>query len=365
MKIVCSTSNPDNQRKIDKRLGTEYQIEQPLDPVKKINFYTSACFEGCDIYDTNGKVFIVSDRNKRHTQVDVSTLLIQICGRIRNTEYKKITHIFSYTKYSGGISLEEFEEKVLKDYSESQETVEEINALGDKARAKTLKGFSDYYCNDNYFTKKDNKLYIDENLLNIDIVNFKIATGIYSSRVAYIEELEKNGLEYENDKYDFYHKSAEDLKENNKAKLSFKDVFEDYIKLQANKSGFDILNKEIHVIDRERPLVGEAYSKLGVDRVRELKYHVGNIRREIIKVSDKPLGKKIMEMIADKIGFHKEIIAKDSENIVKEIYSSLGINKAVKSTVIDKYFDVKRSVKKIDGMSVNYIEIVREKLIFD
>ena len=44
VKIVCS-SNPLNQRK----LGEEYVICKPLDPVKKFNFYTATCFEGSDV----------------------------------------------------------------------------------------------------------------------------------------------------------------------------------------------------------------------------------------------------------------------------------------------------------------------------
>lgn len=43
------------------------------DKPKKINLLTSTCFEGCDIYDEDGKTFIVSDANKEHSLVDIST----------------------------------------------------------------------------------------------------------------------------------------------------------------------------------------------------------------------------------------------------------------------------------------------------
>lgn len=66
VKVVCSVSG-DNGENNQRKLGREYPIGQPSDPVKKINFYTSTSFEGCDIYDENGVTFIVSDGNKSHT----------------------------------------------------------------------------------------------------------------------------------------------------------------------------------------------------------------------------------------------------------------------------------------------------------
>lgn len=107
--------------------------------MKKVNFYTSTCFEGCDIYDERGRVYIVSDGNKRHTQLDISTLLIQICGRIRNSVYNDITHIFSYTRYKGDITVEEFEQKTLQDYEQSKRMIEELNQMDEKVRLKVIK----------------------------------------------------------------------------------------------------------------------------------------------------------------------------------------------------------------------------------
>jgi len=91
VKIVCA-SNPLNQTK----LGRAYLIGKPSDLSKKINLYTLACFEGCDLLDTEGKTYIVSDKRRPHSLLDISTLVIQICGRIRNSIYNDtVTHVFS------------------------------------------------------------------------------------------------------------------------------------------------------------------------------------------------------------------------------------------------------------------------------
>jgi len=341
VKVVCSNnSNPGRGIKPNqKKLGEDYKIEKALDSIKRINFYTSTCFEGCDIYDPLGKTYIVSDRNKRHTQLDISTLLIQICGRIRNTKYKKITHIFSYTRYNSDISIEEFEKMVLNDYDKSKKLITEVNLLTEESRLRVIKGFSENYCNENYITVIDDKLHLDKNLLNIDIVNFKIATGIYSNRIAYIEELRKNGIEHRCNKYDYY-KSADAILKNKKTKLPFKEVFEDYIQLQANKSGISPLNKELNLINEERPLVAKAFFNLGVDKVRELNHNVSRIKAELIKISDSPHAEKIKKLLLKEIGMGKIIEDKIIKEKVQKIYRLLNIIKKPKATVLNEYFDV-------------------------
>jgi hypothetical protein len=364
VKVVCSNNTGAGRRvkSNQKKLGEAYPIEKALDPVKRINFYTSTCFEGCDIYDSKGRVYIVSDGNRKQTQMDISTLLIQICGRIRNCEYNKITHIFSYTRYKGNVSLEEFEEKTLKDYHSSEKIIHSINQMDLEERQKIIRGFSEYYCNMNYISVMDDKLVLDKNLLNLDIINFKIATGIYSSRIAYMEELKKNNIEGEYNRYDWY-QTTETLEKNNKARIPFKKQFEDYAVLQANKSGFGLLNEQLNLIDKEKPLIGEAFSKLGVAKVRELKYHTGNIKNELIKLSDISQADKIQKMLMDKIGLHNPMEIRLVNGVIQSVYDVLGIKKTAKSTLLNKFFYTKATVKKANGKSARYIELAREKSI--
>lgn len=138
VKVVCSVSG-DNGENNQRKLGKDYPIGQPSDPVKKINFYTSTCFEGCDIYDENGVTFIVSDGNKSHTLLDISTLFTQICGRLRDSKYKgEIIHVYSTTKYSRDVTLDEFVASTKKVLAEAVSYADEINKLSDTAREKTL-----------------------------------------------------------------------------------------------------------------------------------------------------------------------------------------------------------------------------------
>ena len=136
VKTVCSTSG-DNAEVNRRKLGKAYAIGQPSDPVRKINFYTSTCFEGCDLYDENGVTFIVSDGNKSHTLLDISTLFTQICGRLRDSKYKgEIIHVYSTTKYSRDVTLDEFVAATKKTLQEAVQYTDEINSLSDTARKR-------------------------------------------------------------------------------------------------------------------------------------------------------------------------------------------------------------------------------------
>lgn len=103
--------------------------------MKKVNFYTSTAFEGCDIYDEQGRIYIVSDATKSQTLLDISTLFVQICGRIRDSIYnREITHLFSTTRYSEDLTLEEFTQRTKETLALAVKRQDDINAVPDDGR---------------------------------------------------------------------------------------------------------------------------------------------------------------------------------------------------------------------------------------
>lgn len=190
VKIICADSI-ENARKL-----RGLQIEMPSDPVKKVNFYTSTAFEGCDIYDEQGRIYIVSDATKAHTLVDISTLFVQICGRIRNSIYNSdITHIFSTTRYSEDLTLEEYTQRTKETLNLAVKFADDINAVPYDSRETILSKIK--YLNEKYVRIEDNRLIVDKNFANIDIVNFKITKQIYRTAVALANEQRQNGYAVE------------------------------------------------------------------------------------------------------------------------------------------------------------------------
>lgn len=360
VKIVCSTSG-DAKVDNEKKLGKTHSISQPSDPVKKINFYTSTCFEGCDLYDENGVTFIVSDGRKAHTLLDISTLFTQICGRIRDSKYKtEIIHVYSTTKYSDQVSLAEFIASTEKTWSEAESYAAEINALSESARVKTLSKIP--YINEQYVRIEDNRLIVDRNLVNMDIVNFKICRHIYRTYVNLTNELQRNG--YRIIRYS-YSPILEKLTSHPQARCTFKALFDEYHRLRTTQPFFSWDNHaELSaLIENQHPLIKQAYEQLGVIQVQALKYHVGNIRRALVKKLPMTDEYKIVKMINETLPQLKAIPKRKVKERLQQIYDMLGIKRIAKATDLSKWYEIKETSPKIDGKTISCLTIIRSRFI--
>ena len=329
VKIVCSQSGTSRQAN-QKVLGEDYPIVESGDKVKRINFYTSTCFEGCDIYDLDGMTYIVSDGRRANTLVDISTLFTQICGRIRNSRYQdRVTHIFSTTRYSQDVSLDEFIESSNKAYTEAEVYAAEINSLSESTRIKTLSKIP--YLNERYIRVEENRLQVDRNLVNKDIVNFKICRHIYCHYTNLKDALRNGGYTIDQR---LYANIVERLEDKPTARVKFKDLFEEYVLLKREESTFSLNNKEEQcaIIAKQRPLVARAYNELGVDRVRELNYHTGNIERELTKQMTTPTEHKIVKMVLAVFPHYKAIPKAIAKAELQRVYDTLGIKQYAKAS---------------------------------
>lgn len=377
VRVICSNNtSPGRGRKSNQnKLGIEYQIATTTVPVKQINFYTSTCFEGCDIYDENGRTYIVSDKNKSHTLLDISTLIIQICGRIRDSHYKtEITHIFSETRYNNFTSYEEFKAFSQKEIETTKKWIDEVNNMSEESRKKNIsiieKG-NKAGLNEQYIYKKEDKLFFDENLVKLDIVNFKITHSLYASRITLKNEYGKYGFNVLSEDVMVY---TDKLMTNKKAKISFKDLFDEYVRLKKDIPMFHFgnIDERISLIEKEKPLVKIAYDTLGADKVEGLKYNVTNIKRTILKYQgNKSNDAKIIECLND-IGIKEGSTMRVSEckKKLQKIYSDLALYeeynkiKAAKATDLSQWFEIKRHTIKEKGKSTDCITIIKSKMTY-
>lgn len=333
VKVVCSTSG-DNGEDNKRKLGKEYPIGQPSDSVKKINFYTSTSFEGCDIYDENGVTFIVSDGRKACTLLDISTLFTQICGRLRDSKYKgEIIHVYSTTKYSREVTLEEFVAATQKVLAEAVNFANGLNSLNDTVREKILSKIP--YINEQYVRIEDNRLVVDKNFANMDIVNFKICRHIYRTYVTLADELKRNG--YTITQHSFS-EIIEKIENKTDARVSFKELFDEYHRLKTTSPFFSLENHEelCARIATKYPLVKQAYDELGTDKVQALKYHVSNIKRELMKHLPVPTDYKIVKMINAIFQKQTPIAKNKVKDMLQGIYDDLGIQRTAKASDLTK-----------------------------
>lgn len=86
------------------------------------------------------------------------------------------------------------------------------------------------------------------------------------------------------------------------------------------------------VIEQRHPLVKQAYDKLGTAKVQALKYHVGNIRRELVKGLSIGDDYKIVKMINDAFQKQTPIAKNKAKERLQEIYDTLGLQRKAKAT---------------------------------
>ena len=339
---------------------------------KKINFYTSTCFEGCDIYDKEGKIYIISDGYQTQTMSDIQTTFRQITGRIRNTRYKSpIIHLYrknqnnaddlSYDEYKNISKIRAREAFLLaKSYN--------VCEVFDEEEAILMK---------HYIVKEEDeylKFRYDPNLWRHDLLHYKITHEDYLSIYNIRKEQEKAGMIAEAIKI------GDNLKEEpeiDPEKMSFQKAYKIYTQLN-NRPRKELKGDERELIKRfenNHPYLLRAYKLLGKDKLEEFEFNTQRIERELDGISDQPLRSLIRPLILIKLRHLNIKIKKDKKeqgnfislvqgkDILSEIYKKLRIKKsAIAKDLMYYYFSAKDGRRRVNGKMVNgyYLNGVKE-----
>ncbi len=334
----------------------------PSSPAKKINFYTSCSFEGCNVWDEEGQYIIVSDGAKAHTQNDISTSFRQIIGRIRNTKYRATAiHIYKRTRYSNMKSYEEY-----KDYSDKL-LKDAINVIDVYNKCEVME-ISEGQLNDQYITKEDGIYTIDRNLVTSDLQKYKISMHTYSSISVLQDEQNKAG--FTSSSLTAFLEPSDLLKRNKEAKISFKDSFKEYVGLKNN--GFETYMNSIDVerialIEEAYPQIRKYFDLIGVDEVETMKYNQTNLNRKLIALSDKSIENKIAKLLKESgITRNEWISTEDCKAKLQDAYILCNIEKTAKSTDINKYFVVENKSIRVEKKDKKEKELTRGyKIVMD
>ena len=350
VKIVCSTSGESYDRNKEKIDG--FPISMPSSQPCKINFYTSTAFEGCDIFDKVGRIYIVSDGTATHSMLDVSTTIRQIAGRIRDTQYKEITHIYSKSRYGRDVSYTQFKASTEKEMDKAERWLKWY-ATGDEDLKPSI------YTDMNYINKKT--MTLDRNRLKLDMLNFRNWQEIYADGCNLITEYQRNGDEItDTAKHDI---RIAKLETNGKAKIPFKELFDRYVELRTASDKFSLGCFTEDLIVRRNPLVRESYEKLGAERVRELNYNQTQIKRELLKYEKAEQAYKIVQRIKNDLPQQTAVPAKIIKAKLQRIYDDLEIAQTAKATDLAKWFDIQPCYRNIDGKNTACIMIIRARLM--
>jgi hypothetical protein len=360
IKIVCSQSQR-NADVIKFELGAKYTIETVDDPVKKINFYTSTCFEGCDIDDVDGRSFIISDGNRDYTKIDIITTLPQIIGRNRTTKYiNTIELLYSPNKYYSNTTEEEYEQFVKEQIKEAELVVDSFDTYPLMVKNSIM---NDCETN-NFLISKNGKPVVNSTVWYSEMNAFSTLHNLY-----YVNKKERNKKDNDNVKIindiKYEYKASEQISIEGSKKLSlgrktdFSSLCIEYINyVKEYKYGIHPIANQI---ENAYPIIKEAYYTLGEIKMKALKYRQIEIQRELLLVSTvKSNDYKIVKLLNYRVG--EWIPLNKIKNSLKGIYSTLNVKKTAKATDINSYYVTKEESKKIDGKTVKGLTIILNKI---
>ena len=352
VKIVCADTES-NRKKL-----AGYDISNSRSENKRFTFITSKSFEGADYFSESAICYVVSNSSNSNTLLDISTDIYQIAGRIRtatNPFRDMIVHIFNTTGKRDldlEISYEDMVVKTYEDLEGAKEIIELVNK-SDKARKSAEK-----FLNKEYVMKdEDGSYYINDMLIKLDLFTFKLEQSIYKNGISIMKSYNQNGMITTNPEYE----KLEGVISSKSKKLTFKEAFTKYAELKANPL---MISNEIENLIKIQPLIKDAYNLLGVDRVKSLRYIKKDIQAAIINLdADKSKENKAALILKDRVsvGFNTTTAL---QSAIAEAYSTVELDRTVKASEIEKYFDCKATVKRIDGKPTRGYEIYRSKIVF-
>ncbi len=311
---------------------------------KKINFLSSTVFEGCDLKDIDGKIYIVSDKSKSHTLIDISTSFQQIAGRIRDSKYiNTITHIYTNTRYDLNVSYEEYKKKTEEGILEAYEYEKELNGLSDKLRNMTSVPIEAYISK----KKGTNQFKFDENLVRIDLYNFKVTKCLYKLRVNLREDYQKYG--YTVNQMDTTVKGTFHFPNGLKETI---ELLKDNPKLEQWAFG-------------KYEFLEDAIKLLGYEAIEKCGYNGTNIKRKLNQLAQIPEKEKIYKEVNSQAKLQEGLFisAADAKKVFAKIYKMYGSKKVAKGTDIKDYFQVREETPRINKIPVKGFHIIRKNII--
>lgn len=350
-RVICSDSDA-NREKLN-----GISISNSKSANKPINFITSKSFEGADFFSETGISFVVSNSGDIFTQLDISTDIYQIAGRIRNEDNPNrniLIHIFNTTgrnELNLDISYEDMLQLV-KDEEDGALAI--INTVNNNANAKKI---ASKMLNDGYILiDEDGRYYLNDMLIKLELFNYSVNQQIYKNGISITKAYNQNGVLTTAVEYDAIDNELEKVNK----KLTFKEAFLKYAEMKSHRYSLESLD----AITKVQPLVVDAYNYLGTERVKALKYIKKNVEAALINLdADRSTENKIAKLLKSEISY-EFISCNELIGIFSRIFNRLGIKAAVKATAIEKYYNCKSTVKKIDGKSTKGYMIYKAKFVF-
>ena len=371
--ILCADTE-ENRKKIRKRLGKDFDIGTvPLkgETWKMFTFCTRTVYLGADFYSYCARSFIFSDSNSDCLAVDISEDLPQILGRQRLFEnpWKNSAEFYyrttaDYRKMDG----EDFEKIVKRKQKETDSLLRAFNSVmyDDKyALASTYQKMAGAFnYKDNYVAV--NKIIndvtgdvilkpvVNELVLVNEIRAFKIQQIDYKDRFTVFTTVH-NQLSPD----DIVNQEVSEFIKVYESKITKFDKFKLLCEFGLSKEALGIVLCQIPDTDE----VKSYYLALGPQKIKSLYYNITKIKKElgVVMFSDELL----LDSVYSSFKVGDNLLLSTVKERLGNIYSSINYQKTPKANDLERYFEIKDSMRRmeIDGEKkrVRYYELLRSK----
>jgi hypothetical protein len=361
IRLICSKSSK-NEEKLDNKLGSWGTVDDVVDkPVGKLNFYTSTMFEGSDIYDTQGKTYIIINGLRDYTKVDFHVLVPQICGRIRDTEYNEYVNILlSNVPEVASCSKDEWQSTVLTKIKGSNDLLEALNSPTNKDKPAVVKALLDSIGKDPYIFLDDEKktFYVSDVALKSELQSYEAMEATYVVRD--VEGVDHNASGYSASFRELLNDESKQVQFTSPisgmSKLlsgyqSFSETMEEYVEAREKPD-----EQIFTLIDARNMVFKKYYDSLGAEKIKALRFRNKDITElyeaEFASQDNK---RTIQSFLALKNG---EFVSNaDAKDKLRTIYETLEINKAPKAKDLFDWYDLKPTkFKGVNGLVVTKIK---------
>ena len=372
--ILCSDTE-ENRRRIKRKLGKDYcigKVPKEGEPHKMFTLCTRTVYLGADFYSLCARSFILSDSNSDCLAVDISEDLPQILGRQRlfaNPWKNTAEFYYRSTADYRKMKWEDFENIIKRKEKDTENLLQAYNEVKDSSVKYSLANkYQIDTINSNY--KNDyvavNKIINDQtgDIILKPVINelvmvnelraFKIQQIDYADRFTVFTTIH-NTLTPD----DIINQKASEF-----MRIYF-DTTTKYDKLRL-LCEYDLPKESLNIVlgqIQDSDEVKSYYLALGPEKLKALSYNSTRIKKAlgVVVFSDELLYDSIYSKF--KVG-EKYILPAVKEKL-GNIYSSINYSATPKANDIEKYFEIKDSMcrMEINGEKkrVRYYELLKSK----
>lgn len=315
--------------------------------MKKYSFFTGRFFCAFDLeIDHQATIVMLTDvYASEYTMLDVNTDCIQITGRFRNG-VSSITHVYN-TNSNFPIKTQEIVETELHCHEHAFNVLDTLYNGASTEEARRAYGTGRDSLPFNRFLYPDKKLnyyaidnYINEEMIISSYNSFEQLDKLYQNSYYFATKiLHKQYSLSDHDRIKLLH-STLTVKERRKQIVEILSHFQK----PYNEADQDFIN-DIRKIDE---LIVEAYEKLGVDKILQLKFNETEMRNELILLHR--TGNEAIQLIKSTFKVHTKYTCAEITDKLTDIFERLEITpeKNIKGKMITDYFQAVQCKKGKD-----------------